>query len=135
MKNRTSILIVDDDADDRELFIKAVEEIDQGIECLTARDGRHALDLLQHPDAALPDLIFLDLRMPRFNGKKCLFELKKDERLKHIPVVIYTTSRELQESQELKEMGAIHFVSKPNNPEEIYFLISFVLEERLNNFY
>lgn len=135
MKNRKCIMIVDDDADDRELFVKAVKEFDPYIECITARDGRYALDLLHDPVSELPNLIFLDLRMPRFNGKKCLYELKKDERLKHIPVIIYTTSKELDESKELKEMGAVHFMSKPNNPEEIYFMVSFALEEQSNDLY
>lgn len=68
--------------------------------------------------------------MPRFNGKKFLFEVKKDERLKRIPIVIYTTSREVTESKELKEMGAVYFITKPSNADEIYYLISFVLNEQ-----
>lgn len=123
------LLIVDDDADDRKLFIEAVKEIDEAIECISAKDGKHALELLStlYP---LPDFIFLDLRMPRYNGKKFLHEVKKDERLKKIPIIIYTTSREVTESQELKEMGAVHFISKPNNADEIYYLISFVLDQQ-----
>jgi DNA-binding NtrC family response regulator len=131
MKKKISLLIADDDTDDRELFIDAVRQVDEDIECITAKDGFHALELLKASDI-LPDYIFLDLRMPRFNGKKCLFELKQEERLKNIPVVIYTTSRDVQEAQELKKMGALYFVSKPSNPEEIYYLVAFVLEEQWN---
>lgn len=129
MKEHASILIVDDDADDRLLFADAVREIDERIECIAAKDGLQALELLHRMDP-LPDMIFLDLRMPRFNGKRCLLEIKKDAHLKHIPVIIYTTSREVEESKELKEMGAVYFISKPNNPEEIYFLLSCALEEQ-----
>ncbi len=132
MTDRISVLIVDDDADDRKLFIEAVKEVDPYIECITAGDGQQALEVLRKPGSILPDFIFLDLRMPRYNGKRCLQEIKKDERLKHIPVIIYSTSREVEESQELKAMGAVHFISKPGNPEEIYYLVSFVLEEQLN---
>lgn len=121
--------IVDDDADDRNLFIEAVKEVDATIECICANNGEQALALLTDPENLLPDFIFLDLRMPRIDGKKCLFEIKKNERLKHIPVVIFTTSRDVEESTVLKEMGAFHFISKPNNPDEIYYLISFVLDE------
>lgn len=124
------LLIVDDDADDRKLFIEAVKEIDEAIECISAKDGKHALELLSSTLNPLPDFIFLDLKMPRFNGKKCLIEIKKDERLKKIPVIIYTTSKEVSESKELKEMGAVHFISKPTNADEIYYLISFVLDEQ-----
>ena len=124
-----SFFIVDDDVDDRNLFIEAVKEVDAGIECISANNGEQALALLTNPESALPDFIFLDLRMPRIDGKKCLVEIKKNERLKHIPVVIYTTSRDVDESKDLKELGAFYFISKPNNPEEIFYLISFVLDE------
>ena len=129
MKNSMSFFIVDDDADDRNLFIEAVKEIDATIECTSANNGEQALTLLRDHRNTLPDFIFLDLRMPRIDGKKCLIEIKNNERLKHIPVVIFTTSRDVEESKDLKEIGAFHFISKPNNPEEIYYLISFVLDE------
>ena len=129
MKSNMSFFIVDDDVDDRNLFIEAVKEVDATIECITANNGEQALALLADPRTSLPDFIFLDLRMPRIDGKKCLIELKKNEKLKHIPVVIFTTSRDVEESKELKEIGAFHFISKPNDPEEIYYLISFVLDE------
>lgn len=132
MKDKTKLLIVDDDADDRQLFIGAVKDFDEHIECVSAKDGKEALALLNDFATSLPDFIFLDLRMPRFNGKKCLIEIKKSERLKEIPVIIYSTSRELEESKELKEMGAVHFISKPSNPEEVYYVVSFALEENWN---
>jgi len=133
MKDHISLLVVDDDVDDRNLFIEAVKEIDEDIECIIASDGQQALDLLKD-STELPDFIFLDIRMPRFNGKKCLLEIKKDERLKSIPVIIYSTSREVEESKDLRDMGAVYFITKPSNPEEIYYLVSFVLEEELKFF-
>ena len=129
MKTSMSFFIVDDDVDDRNLFIDAVKEVDAGIECISVNNGEQALALLTDPESSLPDFIFLDLRMPRIDGKKCLVEIKKNERLKHIPVVIYTTSRDVEESKDLKELGAFYFISKPNNPEEIFYLVSFVLDE------
>lgn len=132
MKNNIAILIVDDDADDRKLFIDAIKEVDANIKCTTAIDGKQALEVLKSDDTSLPDFIFLDLRMPRFSGKKCLLELKKDDRLKSIPVIIYTTSKDVEESKELQELGAVHYISKPSDPEEIYYVVSFVLEEQLN---
>jgi DNA-binding NtrC family response regulator len=132
MKNSMSFLIVDDDADDRMLFIEAVREIDKTIECKIAGNGEQALKLLRNIEYPLPDFIFLDIRMPRLNGKKCLFEIKKDERLKNIPVIIYTTSKAVEESKELRAMGAFHFISKPRNTDEIFYLISFVMDEQAN---
>lgn len=131
MEKNMRLVIVDDDADDRMLFIEAVKEVDENIECITANDGQEALDLLKKDVHSLPDLIFLDISMPRLSGKKCLSEIKNDERLKHIPVIIYTTSKDVEESKKLKEMGAYHFISKPSNAEEIYYLVSFALEEQL----
>jgi CheY-like chemotaxis protein len=130
MKNSMSFLIVDDDADDRMLFIEAAAEIDKTIECKIAKNGEEALNLLRNVEYPLPDFIFLDIRMPRLNGKKCLFEIKNDERLKNIPVIIYTTSRAVEESKELRAMGAFHFISKPKNADEIFYLISFVIDEQ-----
>lgn len=124
------ILLVDDDADDRKYFKEAVREIDTTIECATAKDGQQALELLRNEAYSLPDYIFLDLRMPRYNGKQCLLQLKADARLKDIPVIIYTTSKEVVESIELQSLGAVHFISKPSDPEEIYYVLSLVLEEQ-----
>ena len=131
MENNISLLIVDDDPDDRELFIEAVKDVDEDIECVTANNGLQALEWLQDTSNPLPNLIFLDIRMPLLNGKKCLYAIKNDERLRHIPVIIYTTSKDVEESKELKEMGAFHFISKPGNADEIYYMVSVVLEEYL----
>lgn len=130
-KTVRKILLADDDADDRKYFKEAVMEIDAGIEYMETKDGQQTLDLLQSLEtAALPDYIFLDLRMPRYNGRQCLLQIKADERLKHIPVIIYTTSKEVADSEEMQALGAVHFISKPNNPEEIYYVLSLVLEEK-----
>ena len=133
MEKQLSLLIVDDDPDDRTFFIEAAKEVDENIKCITANDGQKALDLMRGNLSSLPDLIFLDIRMPLLNGKKCLVEIKNDERLKHIPVIIYTTSKVVEESIELKEMGAFHFISKPGNADEIYYLVSVMIEEHLNS--
>lgn len=132
MKKNIKLLIVDDDEDDRQLFIESAKEVDENIVCITANDGQQALQILKDKANSLPDYIFLDLRMPRFSGKKTIEEIKTDPDLLHIPVIIYTTSRELEESDNLKKMGAAHFVSKPVNPEEIYYLIAAVIEEKWN---
>ena len=130
---RKKILLVDDDADDRKFFLEALYEIDGNVDCITAKDGQQALELLQNRELTLPNYIFLDLRMPKVNGRQCLLQLKSDERLKSIPVIIYTTSREAQESEELQNMGAVHFISKPSDPDEIYYVLSLVLEEQWNS--
>ena len=130
MDQPITILLVDDDADDRKLFIEAVNEFDDKINCISMPDGLKALQYLNNEMNQLPDFIFLDLRMPGLSGQKCLEEIKKVSRLMLIPVIVYTTSREVEESIKLKEMGASHFMSKPTSPDEVYYMISLVLGEK-----
>ncbi len=129
-KTSRKIFLVDDDADDRRYFIDAVTEIDSTVECAVAKDGQEAMEMLNNPDFAIPDYIFLDLRMPRINGRQCLREIKAEPRLKDIPIILYTTSGEVEESEELQNMGAVRFITKPTNTEEIFYVISQVLEEQ-----
>jgi len=129
MKDNLRLLIVDDDPDDRELFMEAVREVDESIECFTAKNGLQALEILRDLNQQLPDLIFLDISMPLLNGRKCLTEIKADKRLQQIPVVVYTTSKDVEEARELKKMGAFHFMSNPRDADEIYYIVAVVLEE------
>jgi CheY-like chemotaxis protein len=128
MNENTVIFIVDDDEDDKKLFIESAKEINESITFVTASDGQEALKLLKDEQNKLPDYIFLDLRMPRVGGRKCLEEIRRDKRLRDIPVFIYTTSTDVKDSIELKEMGAVHFISKPADPSDIYYILSVVLE-------
>ena len=130
MKENIEILIVDDDEDDKQLFIESAKEVNAGITFVTASDGQEALRLLKDEHNQLPDYIFLDLRMPRVGGRKCLEEIRRDKRLHDIPVFIYTTSTDVKDSIELKEMGAVHFISKPADPSDIYYILSVVLGEK-----
>ena len=126
---RMTVLLVDDDADDRKLFFEAVREVDQTISCLGASNGMEALAILRKKEQAPPDFIFLDLRMPGLSGEECLMEIKKDARFFEVPVIVYTTSRDVRESVRLKKLGAAHFMSKPVSPEDVYYMVSFVLGE------
>ena len=130
MDKRKTILLVDDDADDRKLFFEAVKDFDETISCVSAGNGQEALLYLKNETNSLPDFIFLDLRMNGLSGKKCLEEIKKDARLLPVPVIIYTTSRDVKESIELKKMGASHFMSKPTSPDDVYYMVSYVLGEK-----
>jgi CheY-like chemotaxis protein len=130
MTKELTILLVDDDTDDRELFEEAVKEADENIHCVAVEDGQQALQYLGDTGHALPDYIFLDLRMPRMSGRACLQTIKTDDRLKNIPVVIYTTSDYVEDSKDLIEVGATHFITKPANPEEIYYILSMFLNEK-----
>jgi CheY-like chemotaxis protein len=129
MEKDITIFLVDDDADDKQLFIESAKEVNANIHCITASDGQEALKYLRDENNPLPDFIFLDLRMPRIGGKQCLEEIRKDNRLINIPIFIYTTSRDDRDSIELKKAGAVHFISKPDDPTEVYYLLSTLLYE------
>ena len=114
MKNARHLLIVDDDPDDIEIFKEALYEVDQFAICTSKKDGREALEFLNQSNV-LPDMIFLDLNMPRVNGKQCLTEIKKSKRISHIPVIIYSTTKLKEDEESLKRIGAELFVIKPSS--------------------
>jgi CheY-like chemotaxis protein len=121
------ILIVDDDEDDRDLLSDALHEIDPNIKCTVARNGEEAFLGLSMHQYAEPELIFLDLNMPRLDGMQFLQVLKKDRSLQHIPVVIYSTSKLADEKEQCMRLGAVHFITKPSSFRELRRLISDVL--------
>ncbi len=110
-----TILFVDDDADDSELFAEALGEIDASINYYSAIDGQDALNKLQHNGISKPDLIFLDINMPGMDGWECLTQLKRHEDLKHIPVIMYSTSSAKKDRDTAAGLGALGFLSKPTD--------------------
>lgn len=110
---------MDDDPDDQELFIEALEAIDSTCKCITAFDGEEALKKLFKGMLHLPDFIFLDLNMPRMNGKQFLTAIKDREEIRHIPVIIYSTSSEKKDILETTRLGASFFLQKPNRFDEL----------------
>jgi CheY-like chemotaxis protein len=116
-------MIVDDDHDDRFFFRNAVKAINGAYECREAQHGVEALEQLKIINP-LPDFIFLDLNMPFMGGRECLCELKKDNALKHIPIVIYSTSRYEEDIQFARTNHAAHYLVKTADvfrlPSEIF---------------
>jgi CheY-like chemotaxis protein len=108
-------LLTDDDKDDRELFSEALASIDPAIICHGAEHGRDALRILNSLGGTKPDIIFLDINMPVMNGWELLHTLKKDSTRSDIPVIIYSTSSEERDRQIAKDLGALCFVTKPDN--------------------
>lgn len=124
------ILIVDDDPDDAELFIDGLRKVDGTIHCTHANNGHEALHLLRLNPDFRPDYIFLDLNMPRLNGKQLLGELKKFPELRNIPAIVYSTSKLKQDKEDTRRLGAVHFITKPYRLSELCESIRFVLAEK-----
>jgi CheY-like chemotaxis protein len=107
--------IVDDDIDDQQYLIEALTENDRLAQCYTANNGQEAITYLESIPTPFPDVIFLDLNMPRMGGKQCLTALKLIPRLSNIPVIIYSTSSDEREIADTIQMGAAHFLVKGSN--------------------
>ncbi|MCG3211898.1 MAG: Response regulator rcp1 [Anaerolineae bacterium] len=119
MKPLARILLVEDDPRDIELTLTALSEYNLVNEIVVARDGVEALDYLyrrgnfaRHP-AGNPVVILLDLKMPRLNGVQVLRQLKTDEQMHLIPVVVLTSSREARDLEECYRLGVNAYVVKP----------------------
>lgn len=93
MKTKPTCLLIDDDSDDQEIFVSAAAEVNSGTACQVISDAQDALSFLKQT-TDLPDLIFLDINMPKMNGFEFLVELKKEKRLQGIPVIFYSTTKD-----------------------------------------
>jgi CheY-like chemotaxis protein len=125
------VLIVDDDEDDRDLLTIAIHELDPKVNCILARNGEEALQGLRQQKLSKPDLIFLDLNMPRISGVQFLRELKADRSVQDIPVVIYTTSKQEGDLEMSKKLGAVHFLTKPTSFTELCRMIADVFAKEM----
>ncbi len=129
MKPGTTYFIVDDDPDDQELFVEALQGLDESCKCITAFNGQEALKKLNEIPAS-PDFIFLDLNMPRMNGKQFLAEIKKIKNLRDIPVIIYSTSTDKKDILDTIELGAVYFLEKPNRFTDLTKALSNIISRK-----
>ena len=109
-----NILLADDDLDDCIFFREAVEELLMTTQLSTLHDGEQLMEHLNNSINELPDVLFLDLNMPRKNGFECLSEIKLSQRLQGIPVIIFSTSFEQEVVNMLFINGAQYFIRKPS---------------------
>ncbi|AXY75610.1 response regulator [Paraflavitalea soli] len=119
MKNGKICFLIDDDIDDQEIFTLVLESVNPSITCITASDSIEAVQKLTTEETFNPDYIFLDLNMPRMSGKECLQEIKKIDRLKEIPVIIYSTSSEQKDMLETRALGASDYLEKQSSIVEL----------------
>lgn len=115
MNNRNlKIVLADDDEDDRLLFTEALEELPLSAEVITFDNGVELMAFLIDEFKELPDIIFLDLNMPLMNGEECLRDIRNEDRLKDIPIIIYSTSLDMEKASMLQERGANYYIQKPS---------------------
>jgi CheY-like chemotaxis protein len=125
--DKRSFLLVDDDADERMLFCMALKEIVGEISCITASDGKQALDMLLAATEQ-PNIIFMDINMPTMSGFECMTKLKAIPQLKDIPVVIYSTSNNPRDMKVAFDLGAAHYCIKGDDLTEMKHMLAFVAD-------
>ena len=115
----TRILLADDDEDDCFFFDKILTGLSVATTLTVVGDGEQLMNLLRQESTPLPDLLFLDLNMPRLNGLECLTAIKSDERLTHLPVVILSTFIAPEIEAKLHTLGAMHCIQKATDYNQL----------------
>jgi CheY-like chemotaxis protein len=116
------LLLIDDDEDDQDIFLTAIQRISTSVKSKTFDNGVKALEELS-AKVISPDVIFLDLNMPVMNGQQFLVEIKKNSELKHIPVIIFSTSSHHATKQLMKDLGAHDFITKPDRFDQLISIL------------
>ena len=115
MKQKHRILIVDDDADDREIIRDAFTTTLNEQDYIFIENGDKLLEYLEgNMEDGIPSLIMLDLNMPGKDGRETLREIKSDKRFHHIPTIVFTTSSSMRDKQMVYDLGANCFITKPD---------------------
>ncbi len=126
LKRSVPILIADDDDDDRDMIRDALKESRLLNNIHSVKDGEELMDYLHHRgkfedqiENPLPGLILLDLNMPRMDGREALREIKTNLQLRHIPVIVLTTSQAEEDIFRTYDLGVNSFITKPVSFENL----------------
>ncbi len=140
MRTPLTFWLVDDDEEDINIFQEALRELSERSQFEASIDCINLINLLYQTD--LPDVLFLDINMTQKNGLGFLKEIKEDPKLKHIPVVIYSTSLRKADIDQAFNLGAHFYITKPSTIEGIIEVLSKMLTKDwkygkpdINNFY
>ena len=114
-----TLLLADDDSDDCIFFKDALDDLPVSVNLITVKDGVELMQTLSSNTQQLPDILFLDLNMPRKTGFECLSEIKENERLKHLPIIILSTSLDMKVVNSLHDMGAHYYIRKPGEFKQL----------------
>jgi len=127
-KPNKSIFLADDDADDCMLFEDALREVSTTTELTMANDGVELMNLMETTVPPPPDVIFLDLNMPRKNGFECLEQIRRTKAWDAIPVVIFSTTGQEEMVRKVHEQGANFFIRKPGSFPKLKQAIKQILD-------
>ena len=126
------LIIADDDEDDQMLLKEAIHEFSDSIHTTILPDGKQLMNFLDKGN--IPELLLLDLNMPYKNGTECLMEIRANEHLRNIPVVILSTSRNIRDIELCFNFGANLFFTKPCSFQSLKMLIRSILTINWSDF-
>lgn len=121
-KKLTHVLLADDDEDDRFFFAKALKKITIPTDFTCVEDGEKLIEYLTKNVDKLPDILFLDINMPCKNGFECLTEIKANDQLKQLIVVMYSTSLQDSMADVLYQTGAHYYFRKGDFSDLVKYL-------------
>ncbi len=122
-----NIFLADDDEDDRLFFEEALKEVCNDAILTVAENGDELMEILYRPPVPMPDVIFLDLNMPKKNGFECLAEIKNNRNLKNLPIIIFTTSLQEESVRKVYNQGANYYVRKPTDYKQLKLIVKKLL--------
>lgn len=124
-----NIYLADDDHDDRVMFAEALFEIDSTVILTQAQDGQELMEILYKQPESLPDIIFMDINMPKQDGLKCLEEIRNQRgNLKELLVIILSTSSDPLVIDKAFDLGATFYAVKPSTFDDLKAFIKEVLQ-------
>jgi len=115
--NGIEILLVEDNANDAELTLRALKQRNLANQVHVCRDGAEAIDFFADGAGPVPKVVLLDLKLPKIDGLEVLRRLKEDHRTRSIPIVVLTSSREEPDIERAYALGANSYIVKPVNFE------------------
>lgn len=121
------VMLADDDEDDRFLFLEAFDELKIKTKVDTFNDGVFLMDYLNKDDAVIPQILFLDLNMPRKTGIECLKEIRNQSRFKDLAIAIYSTSSSEEDIEDTFVCGANVYIKKPSDFKSLKKILSNVV--------
>lgn len=125
MHKKNYIIIADDDLDDQLLVKKAFKKNNFDIPLTFVDNGEELISFfIDNPSIDLPSFILLDLNMPKKNGKDCIIELKQSARLKNIPIVMFSTSSQIEDIEHTYDLGASSYIHKPTDFEDLKKIVN-----------
>lgn len=122
-----NIILADDDEDDRLFFTDAFDELKINTRVKTFKDGIYLMDYLNGEDITLPNVLFLDLNMPRKSGLECLKDIKRNPKFSDIAIAIYSTSASEEDIEKTFVMGANIYIKKPSDFKTLKKVLSEVV--------